>query len=152
MEYRYRNFDSRGTIRIAGDKVASDVARGFSKWSFETPLKQIYPDPIRSWSFPSTFWVCALVGVGGLLVGIWQLVNPADAPDPHWVTYVVLVLSLGAGVLAFYVGREEWIVFPTECDDIWIRFTRSGPDRKRFDEFTAELSNRISQARAAKDQ
>ena len=149
MEYQYRSYNSRGTIRVAGEKVASNVTRGSSKWSYETPLKRIYPDPVRSWSFPGLFWWCVSLGAIGVVLGLLEFFHSADHPhEPNWFRYTFLVASLGLGVLAIFMRREEWVAFPTETDSIWIRYSRSGPDRERFDGFTTELCSRISKARA----
>ena len=147
MKYRFRTAVSRGAIRIEADAMFADISKDFSRWTFEAPLCKIHPYPIRSWSVPSIFWLCIVGGVGGIVCSVFQYFDSTSMPDPPWITHVALTLSIGLAIIAFFVRREEWVAFPTEIDGVWVRYARSGPDRKRFDEFTEEVCKRISLAR-----
>lgn len=147
VEYRYRSSDTQGIVSVFDGHVHSTIYRTFTKWTFPTPLAAIDPNAIRTWTTPSAFWICAGISVCGILGVVSDAIASGDDSMSPWLAATIVPLCIGLFAYSLTVRREEWLVFPTSINGHWIRYCRGGPDRDRFDSFTAYLTDQIRNAR-----
>lgn len=145
-EYRFRGADSSGLLRLLETEVEVTTRSGFSRWAYRVPYVNICSRPVRFWQTTSAFWLCLLVGSLGISGSLSVLFRPDDSQLPVWLCLVVLVGSLVLLGYAWTIRREEWVIFLVNRSKR-IAFCRTGPDSRRFDDFTDALIERM---RAAK--
>ena len=136
-------------VTITGDQLHWLYRYGVNTWREQLPLEILVPYPTRCIHGNGR---PRRLGVGGLLslLGIVLLIVTRD---PWWLVAAgsaLLLIGLALAVTAWRRPTLEWAVFDSIFPQKTVYFF-CGPDREAFEQFAAELQNRILAARSPCD-
>lgn len=141
--YRFAAFGARGTVTLRSDCVHSKTSTHLGWWEQTIPLSNLKPHYGTLTTVPDLFiwaFVFAVILVG---TGIYGLI---------WKTWVMPQTSLNLLLLAsgLFLGgyllrhrKSEWVIFNAFDGGGRVGYTRQGPDSRKCDAFTEQLSNAI---------
>ena len=147
LEYRFRSCTHSGSVVIDGGSVHSEFRHGSTRFTYTTPLSSVHPHPMRSFSTPRDIWFLFAFSLGVSGVLLYDAIS--ETPEMSMVLRAPIIAACsGVFCYAWTHRREEWVMFSTMIEGHWIRYCRSGQDRRRFDAFTDQLTTLINEYQA----
>ena len=153
MQYRYRTFGARGTLKLLDDAVWSETVTHSSRWSHETPYRSLDPNPVKLKHLsPMAAWVILpfmLIGMLGFMYLFGAVAAKVMQNEKQWsgqgLAYAAIATAVGSAAfpIAKRIYMVDWVTMPTSMSGHRIQFTQHGPDEEQHDDFLAELLRRI---------
>lgn len=149
----YREATSRGRrfFELFEDHIRVQVRSINVNSVLNIPLSNLCPEPNRLFVRMFEFWVGLMLFVIGTIMTISMM-----AGDAMPVTLLSVIISSscvvnGAAISAYCVRRVEFTQFVSHTGIAMLDVARSGPDRRRYDEFVAMLKDTIAACQAKKE-
>lgn len=93
-------------------------------------------------------FICLVAaGIAGYVAHLLGRIGHIEGPTP----FAVGLLIIGLFICCFYGGRIEYTQFVSHTGIAMLDVARSGPDRRRYDEFVALLKETIAACQLKRD-